>query len=75
MSNPVDQPLASKQILRVAVVLVVVLALVAGYYQTTLGSERKKYLRLEDKYVRVRDQLGVEETQRLIDESHQEKTP
>ncbi|MBU1085876.1 hypothetical protein KKB06_06010 [Patescibacteria group bacterium] len=44
----------------------------AGYYQNSLVAEQKKYLRLEDKYVRIRSKLGTEETQRLIDESRQE---
>lgn len=50
--------------------LVVVLAILAGYYSHALSLEKRKYLRLEDRYVRVRSQLGVEETQRLIDQSY-----
>lgn len=53
------------------VVVIVLLALTAGFFQTTLQQERKRYLRLEDSYVRVRDELGVQETQRLIDQSRQ----
>lgn len=39
----------------------------AGYYHAILKQEQKKYARIEDFYVRVRSQLGREETQRLID--------
>lgn len=59
--------ITQKVLIRVLVVLVVVLALLAGYYHASLESQTKKYLRLEDMYVRVRGQLGREETQRLID--------
>lgn len=66
------QHISQKNVTRGLVVLVVVLALVAGYFQTALQAENRKYLRLEDRYVRVRQMLGVEETQRLIDESYLE---
>jgi hypothetical protein len=53
------------------VVALIFFALAAGYFQTVLEQERKRYLRLEDAYVRVRSELGREETQRLIDQSRQ----
>lgn len=56
---------------RILIVLVVVLSIVAGYYHSAYQLEQKKYARLEDNYVRVRDILGVEETQRLIDLSRE----
>ncbi len=61
-----------KNLVRLLLTLVVVLALLAGYFRTQLQAEERKYLQLEDKYVRVRSQLGREETQRLIDESYKE---
>lgn len=54
----------------ILVVLVVVLSLVAGYYQQAWSLQVKKYNRLEDMYVRLRGQLGVERTQELIDQSY-----
>jgi hypothetical protein len=65
--------LSEKKLVRILFVLVVILALAAGYYQSLFANENKKYLRLEDKYVRVRGQLGREETQRLIDESQKQE--
>lgn len=58
-------------VMRVMMALIIVLSLAAGYFQTVLEQERKRYLRLEDAYVRVRGELGTEETQRLIDQSRQ----
>lgn len=62
--------LSEKNLIRSLLVLVVILALSAGYYQVKYEAEKLKYLRLEDKFVRVRGQLGREETQRLIDDSY-----
>ena len=66
------KPFSYKLLTRILILLIVILSLLAGYYESALVSERKKYLRLEDKYVRVRSELGREETQRLIDQSRQE---
>lgn len=63
--------LSEKNLIRILAFLVFVLSLAAGFYQVKYEAEEKKYLRLEDKYVRVRQQLGREETQRLIDLSHE----
>ncbi len=59
--------------IRVLTALVVVLALLAGIYHEKASQQEKMYNRLEDKYVRVRSQLGVEETQRLIDLSYNQQ--
>lgn len=64
-------PIPTKIVLSVLTVILVVLALAAGYYQAALKAEIKKYNRLEDKYVRVRNMLGRDETQRLIDLSYE----
>lgn len=61
---------SATMMLRLVMVLVVFLALAAGYFSAALAAEKNKYLRLEDKFVRVRQALGREETQRLIDESY-----
>jgi hypothetical protein len=65
--------LSEKNLIRLLVALVVGLSISAGYYQVKFEAENTKYLRLEDKYVRVRQQLGREETQRLIDISYEDQ--
>ena len=55
---------------RALILIIFVLAILTGYYKAVIVSERKKYMRLEDRYVRVRSELGIDETQRLIDQSH-----
>ena len=64
-------PISPNLIIRIMAVLVVILSIVAGYYHSAWQLEEKKYDRLEDSYVRVRDILGREETQRLIDLSRE----
>lgn len=59
--------------IRILIMLTVVLALVAGMYHEEAVQQEKRYNRLEDKYVRVRGELGVEETQRLIDQSYKQE--
>jgi len=63
-------PIKTKWLIRILVLIIVVLAYLAGYYQSALKLEKKKYLRLENNYVRVRQMLGREKTQELIDESY-----
>jgi len=68
-----EKVLSDKTIIRLLVIVVIVLAYIAGYYHAALGTERKKYFRLEDLYVRVRSELGRNETQRLIDFSREKE--
>ena len=63
--------LSEKNVIRILVTLVVILSITAGYFQAIYSAENTKYLRLEDKYVRVRQQLGVDQTQYLIDLSYE----
>lgn len=65
--------LSEKWITRFLLFLVVALSLMAGYYHAALVAEQKRYARLEDLYVRVRAELGREETQRLIDLSREKE--
>jgi hypothetical protein len=65
-----NQPTSSRLVLKLAIVIIFVLALLSGYYQVQFSAERKRYLRLEDMFVRVRSQLGREATQDLIDASY-----
>lgn len=67
-----NQPVSIKVVLVVLVGLVVVLALAAGYYEAALRAAEKKYLRLEDKYIRVQNQLGKDTLQDLIQKSYEE---
>ncbi len=66
-------PISQRCLARILVIVIVLLAFVAAYYQSAYQLEIKRYKKLEDKYVRVRDILGREETQRLIDQSHQQE--
>jgi hypothetical protein len=63
-------PIKTQTIIRLLMVIVVILSFVAGYYHSLFVVEHKKYLHLEDMYVRVRMMIGREEMQRLIDESY-----
>lgn len=74
MSNRSSQPWPSTHIIRALIGLLIAISLVAGYYHASLAAERKKYAKLEDNYVRIRDQIGRDEAQRLIDLSHQNTT-
>ena len=66
------QPFQSKFVLQVAVAIIIFLSLLAGYYHALYKSENIKYRRLEDKYVRVRGELGIDKTQELIEASYDE---
>jgi len=70
MSQPSNKQL--KNMIKILVAAVIVLAIRAGYYQTALKVERTRFERYEDMFVRVRSQLGRDEMQRLIDQSYQE---
>lgn len=64
---------SSKVLIRVLLFICIVLSLLAGYYHASLTTQQKKYARLEDMFVRVRNELGREETQRLIDQSRKKE--
>lgn len=68
-----QKPFSEKWVTRILLLIVIILALMAGYYDAALSAEKRKYLRLEDLYVRVRGELGREETQRLIDLSREKE--
>jgi len=65
-----DLTISDKTILRVAISAVVALALYSGLTTEELRQEKKLYNKIEDKYVRIRGELGRAETQRLIDQSY-----
>lgn len=56
---------------RIAFILVVALALAAGFFQSAYKTEIKKYNRLEDKYVRLEMMVGEEKAEELIENSYQ----
>ena len=62
--------LSYKTLFRILMGCIIGLALASGLFAEELRQERKRYDRIEDKYVRVRDQLGRPETQRLLDQSY-----
>lgn len=64
------KPFTLKTMFLFSLVLIIILSLLGGYYHAQLLAEQKKYLRLEDRYVRVREQLGRQATQDLIDASY-----
>ena len=65
-----SQPISWKVVVGLLCLLVIILAMTAGYYHDLYLSENKKYSSLEDKYVRVRNMMGREAMQDLIDESY-----
>ena len=56
---------------RIAFILVVILALAAGFYQSAYKTEIKKYNRLEDFYVRLEMMIGEDQAEQLIENSYQ----
>ena len=56
---------------RIAFILIVVLALAAGFYQSAYKTEIKRYNRLEDRYVRLEMMIGKEKAEELIEDSYQ----
>lgn len=62
-----NQFISQKNLIRILWLTIICLTLTAGYYQSSLSIEQKKYKKLEDMYVRVRAMIGREEMQRLID--------
>jgi hypothetical protein len=72
--TPISRPFSRRLVMRLLVLIIIASSLIAGYYAALYQTENKKYRRLEDMYVRVRGQLGREETQRLIDLSHEQES-
>lgn len=68
--SKLNQPFRAAVVLQFCIIVIVILSFVAGYYHALLKAEQRKYLRLEDRYVRVRNQLGREVMQQLIDDSY-----
>ncbi len=60
---------SQKNLTRFLVILVFILSLLAGYYQSSLSTEKRKYEKLEAEYNQTRDELKMEQTQVFIDDS------
>lgn len=56
ISNPDPKPFTSKAVLQILVILVVLLAIVAGYYYTAYGLEMKKRLQLKAELELIQNQ-------------------
>ncbi len=65
-------PIKTKNLIRLLVIIIVVLAFLAGYFQAALKLEKKKYAKLEDKFNRLERLLGEKQTQRLLEQSKQD---
>lgn len=74
MSNnpsPLLTPWSPRTLLRVSWIIIILVSFAAGYSYLLYKTENLKYRRLEDRYVRVRDQIGRQAMQDLIDASYQ----
>lgn len=69
-----QKPISYKVLVYILSTIIIILALATGFYQSAYELEQKKYNKIENMYVRVRGILGREETQRLIDLSHELST-
>lgn len=63
--------LSDKSLFRILITLVIVLSISTGMYAEKLRQQQLLYDRVEDMFVRVRSELGRNETQRLIDQSYE----
>jgi uncharacterized protein YxeA len=68
--SPNFLPISVKNLIRILVIIIILISLLAGFYHSAYKIEQKRYLQLEDKYTRVRQQLG-KKMQELIDQSYQ----
>ena len=71
--QPLFKPFSQKMLIRLLLMIIAALAITAGVFQELYRAEQKKYARLEDRYVRVRDQLGRDVVQEIIDRSRLEE--
>ncbi len=69
MTNP--KPISHLTLTRILIILLTAVSLIAGLYRTKLILLEKEYALIENRYVRVREILGREQTQELIHQSYQ----
>jgi len=63
--------LKQKNFNRIMFLLLILLALAVGYFQSALETQERKYQRLEDRYVRLELMVGASESAQLIKDSYQ----
>jgi hypothetical protein len=61
---------STKNLTRVLWLAIITLALAAGFLQSALEVQERKYKALEDRYVRLRYMVGSDKAQQLIQESY-----
>ncbi len=66
-------PISTRNLIRLLTAIIIILSFLAGYYQALYKMEIRRYKRLENNYVRIRQELGVEKTQELIDQSYEKE--
>lgn len=71
MFNKISLEISDKTIIRLLIILVIVLSISSGMLAEELRQQQKLYDKVEDMFVRVRTQLGRDQTQRLIDQSYE----
>lgn len=70
MNDQPVKPISEAWMMRILLLIILLLAISSGYYHTKLTQLNKVHQRLDDKYVRVRSELGVEEVNRLLEASY-----
>ncbi|NCS98012.1 MAG: hypothetical protein GW762_05465 [Candidatus Pacebacteria bacterium] len=71
MIKKISLEISDKSIIRILIILVIVLSISSGMLAEELRQQQKLYDKVEDMFVRVRTQLGRDQTQRLIDQSYE----
>lgn len=64
-------PLSTKFMIVALLLALIVVSFLAGFYQVSWQASEKRYKRIENLYVRLRNELGVDEVKRLIEQSQQ----
>jgi len=64
------QIFSTKNLIRLLWVAIIGLALAAGFLQSALEVQERKYNALEDRYVRLRHMVGSDRAQQLIQNSY-----
>lgn len=64
------QIFSTKNLIRLLWVAIIGLALAAGFLQSALEVQERKYNALEDRYVRLRHMVGNDRAQQLIQDSY-----
>ena len=63
--------ISQRNLNRLLFVLLITLAIAAGFFKSAYDTEVRKYNKLEDQFVRLKMMIGEEETTNLIEASYQ----